>query len=213
MEGTILTVSGSPISQIRFRQIYEFFGYDLKVCNSPAEIRRTSAVGVLLQGGTDVHPSLYGEKIRHAKNPSPFRDMLEFQLLQKAHDLELPILGVCRGMQMLNVFYGGSLFQDINLDQATDECHWGEIHYVKFKNFFDYKCGKSKVNSWHHQAVKRLAPGFQVLAFSEDGLIEAIGNSLALGVQWHPESDQSLLSELIFTEHIRRIENRMAEEG
>jgi len=200
----ILTVVGSELAHARFATAYGWLGYGLREVRSPADIRRIPAAGVLLQGGPDIQPSLYDQEIRYARGMVPERDSLEFQLLQRAHDTGMAVLGVCRGMQMLNAFYGGDLFQDLFLDEATGMSHWGVPHRLNSKSQLGK--GKHLVNSWHHQAVHKVAPGFRVTAFSVDGIVEMIDDSyLRLGVQWHPESDRGSLSEEIFLEHTRRI--------
>lgn len=201
----ILTVAGTGLAHSRFEIAYGWLGYGLREVRSPADIRRIPAAGVLLQGGPDIQPSLYGQESRHAKGVVPERDSLEFQLLQRAHDTGMAVLGVCRGMQMLNAFYGGDLFQDLILDEATNLPHWGVPHQLRSMSSLGK--GKRWVNSWHHQAVRRTAPVFRVTAVSPDGVAEMIDDSyLRLGVQWHPEADQGSLSEEVFLEHILRIQ-------
>lgn len=200
----ILTVVGTGLAHDRFATAYRWLGYGLREVRSPADIRRIPAAGILLQGGPDIQPSLYEQELRHARGMVPERDSLEFQLLQRAHDTGMAVLGVCRGMQMLNAFYGGDLYQDLFLDGATNLSHWGTPHQLR--SLSSLGKGKHWVNSWHHQAVQKIAPGFQVTALSSDDIVEMIDDShLRLGVQWHPEADRGSLSEEIFLEHIRRI--------
>lgn len=184
---------------------YGQLGYDLIALETPMAIQRTRGVGVLLQGGPDIQPRLYNERIRYARFTVPFRDSLEYQLLQMADDRKLPVLGVCRGMQIMNVFYGGTLHQDLHLDQVTTLEHEGHHHLVEgrpgslFPDAFP-------ANSYHHQAVYKLGAKLHVQAVAPDGVIEAIDDGKRLmGVQWHPEQLNEPVSETLFAEHVERV--------
>ncbi|MCD4678975.1 MAG: gamma-glutamyl-gamma-aminobutyrate hydrolase family protein [Bacteroidales bacterium] len=160
--------------------------------------------GLLVSGGPDVYPGRYGQAYDTTRcgKIDYRRDTLEFALIEKALDMELPILGICRGEQILNVFMGGSLFVDIPSDYdtlITHRCpdHDTCFHMIKIKpaSTLNIICNVKTclVNSSHHQAVNRLAGGFEVIARADDGLVEAIGwadpenHPFLLGVQWHPE--------------------------
>lgn len=157
--------------------------------------------GVLLTGGEDIDPSYYGEENAHGRSQShPERDRFETTLLRCAERRALPVLGICRGMQVLNVHFGGSLYQDLSERPGTGAHHSPEEgvylpHAVRIApgSRLATLVGPEPrtVNSRHHQIVKRLAPGFAATAFAEDGVIEAIeradGESFLMGVQWHPE--------------------------
>ena len=150
---------------------------------------------LLLPGGVDVAPERYGE----ARSPqlgevNMERDAFEYCVLTEAVRLRKPILGICRGVQVLNVFLGGSLYQDLPSEYPdTTVNHWDEPHLINIKrNTRLFRLlGKEtvEVNSFHHQAVKRLAPGLRVSACAPDGTIEAVEcDSLPIaGVQFHPE--------------------------
>lgn len=160
--------------------------------------------GVLVPGGIDVHPNRYGEE-KHAacEKTDDALDTLEFRVLQHAKDHDLPVLGVCRGHQILNVFHGGSLIQDIPSEYDGEPKVPHRIPKssdAKSEHAITIKPGsllsqllntqRVVVNTHHHQAVKDLAPGFTITARSDDGLIEAIefpGGTFILGVQFHPE--------------------------
>jgi putative glutamine amidotransferase len=158
--------------------------------------------GLLLPGGMDVDPVHYGEEPhRLLEEVDPVRDETELYLARRALKEDLPILGVCRGEQLLNVAAGGSLFQDIAAQSPQEVIrHFQDFaqewpsHSVDVKP--DTLLGSIipernlRVNSYHHQAVRRIAPGFQVCATAPDGVVEAIESTrhaFALGVQWHPE--------------------------
>ncbi|MDR0757406.1 MAG: gamma-glutamyl-gamma-aminobutyrate hydrolase family protein, partial [Tannerella sp.] len=158
--------------------------------------------GLVMTGGEDVDPQWYGESPRQQLGEvDPERDRYDIKLVKLAADRNIPILGICRGEQLINVAFGGSLIQDIptqaphsTINHSQDEerrvgthtvniCPDSRLHeIVKAENIL--------VNSFHHQAVKVVAPGFEAVAFSDDGITEAIesteGRSI-LGVQWHPE--------------------------
>ncbi|MES2854907.1 MAG: type 1 glutamine amidotransferase [Bdellovibrionota bacterium] len=158
--------------------------------------------GLLLQGGVDVCPSAYGEAVT-AENvvTDPIRDRYELALIQQFHSMKKPVLGVCRGMQLINVFFGGTLHQDIPSHYCST-AREGLEHEVRItkNSYLDrlYKSQSGKVNSIHHQSVKKLGNGLVIEAVSpEDGVVEAIrytGDSYVMGVQWHPEFHQSGLS-------------------
>lgn len=160
------------------------------------------ADGILFSGGEDVHPKYFNEEII-ADNMTMCdkRDRFEMQLAKKVLPSDIPVLGICRGMQLLNIAAGGNIYQDIAMQYSTDLKHSNPqsrksdiIHKVKLlgdtrlSSF--YGSGLKGVNSFHHQAVKDLAPMLKASAYSVDGLLEAYemeGERFFVGVQWHPE--------------------------
>ncbi|MFX3675133.1 MAG: gamma-glutamyl-gamma-aminobutyrate hydrolase family protein [Paenisporosarcina sp.] len=160
--------------------------------------------GLLLTGGGDIDPTLFGEEPQSGLGSiSPERDASEITLTQKMLNLNKPILGICRGSQVLNIANGGDMYQDIytqtenkNLLQHTQHAPRSHgSHYVqvyegtKLSEIIHLE--KFKVNSFHHQAVREIPQDFQVSAISSDGMIEAIeskSHHFVMGVQWHPES-------------------------
>jgi putative glutamine amidotransferase len=144
--------------------------------------------GVLLTGGCDIAPAYFGEAIAGTREVSPVRDAFEALLVPRVMERDLPLLGICRGIQAMNVFCGGSLVQDLPVPHANPQrviITGGMLAEI-------YGTGHLSVTSYHHQAVKRLAEGFVVTARAEDGTIEAIerpASRFALGVQWHPEKE------------------------
>ena len=157
--------------------------------------------GLLLSGGVDVDPFFYGEEPKPKMGRIDVsRDYVESWLITRAIEMNLPILGICRGIQMLNVAAGGTLYQDLSMSsnpvlkhrQMAPGSHATHtIHVREGSRLMDIlKHSKFRVNSFHHQAVKDAAPGFVVTASTRDGIIEAIEDTrhdFVVGVQFHPE--------------------------
>ena len=158
--------------------------------------------GILLSGGGDMHPRYYNEEpIPENGTPDELRDRYDVALIKSAVEYQLPVLGICRGMQVINTVFGGSLYQDINVQYADKKpmCHsQNEERSVTTQTasvvtdsllYSIVSCNTLPINSIHHQAVKRIADGFRAVAFADDGICEAIESLYypILGVQWHPE--------------------------
>ncbi|HSJ15707.1 MAG TPA: gamma-glutamyl-gamma-aminobutyrate hydrolase family protein [Longimicrobiales bacterium] len=156
--------------------------------------------GLLLTGGEDVAPERYGEAPGAALGGVvPERDALEWRALELALARDLPVLGICRGCQLLNVFFGGSLHQDLASDVPGGLEHrqrdWAQrshdVDVVPGSRLRDVVgADRIRINSFHHQGVKRLAPALRAAARADDGLVEGVeapGHRWVLGVQWHPE--------------------------
>jgi len=158
--------------------------------------------GLLLMGGTDVNPKLYGETAQpEVDQPDDERDAAEWRLLDEAMQRDLPILAICRGMQLLNAHRGGTLIQHLALPKHDTEFEdKGAVAHdviVEPQSLLAEITGMARlnVNSRHHQAVNRLGEGLRISARdSEDGTIEAFehpNQRFVVAVQWHPE-DQAL---------------------
>jgi putative glutamine amidotransferase len=168
--------------------------------------------GILFSGGEDIHPSLYGkpEFVQEfgLTEIIPERDQFEFQVIKLALEQKKPVLGICRGLQLINVFLGGSLVPDIpsllrsdlhGKKQGVDQVH--PIRVVAGSQLFEIT-GKPEglVNSAHHQSADRPAPSLKVSAFSDKNIVEALewqdsaGKSWLQLVQWHPERMSDLSS-------------------
>ncbi len=188
--------------------------------------------GVVLTGGEDVHPKFYNHPeyypYCHADDVDELRDEFEFKVLAYTEENQIPVLGICRGIQVGNVFFGGTLIPDI----AT----WGKFDHAKMPDKSDryheilinpsswfkqiVQTDRSLVNSNHHQSTDRIGKGLVVSALSPDGVAEAIerlepaGKSFLLFVQWHPErlnDQQSVFSKNLHEAFINAIVNPKAE--
>ena len=160
------------------------------------------ARGIVLTGGPDVLPGLFGEE-PHPKlgSVNPVRDQFELALARAAMQADLAVLAICRGMQILNVAAGGDLIQDIESCVPGAHAHmvaaprWLPTHSASVVpgSIMWRVFGRDSimVNSFHHQAVHPVAPGFEVAARARDGIVEAMeraGSRFMVGVQWHPEA-------------------------
>ena len=134
--------------------------------------------GLVLQGGADISPLAYGEEpLQPEWAGDPIRDRYEIDLVRAFSAAGKPVLGICRGAQLINVALGGSLHQDIPAHRSDDyDQHAHEVHLEPGSGLARLygETGPRRVVSIHHQAIKRLAPGLQVEARAEDGVIEAV---------------------------------------
>jgi putative glutamine amidotransferase len=150
--------------------------------------------GLILSGGKDISPHYYGQVVEEKTRPvAQKKEESDLMLVRNALDMDLPILGICYGAQLLNVSLGGSLLQDISSSNLLEHKR-GVLHKVRLERDGRlYKLlgvDRLEVNSFHHQAIDRLGKGLRVCARAEDGLIEAVEStdkSFVLAVQWHPE--------------------------
>lgn len=178
--------------------------------------------GVILSGGYDVNPTHYDEEPSVLlEEIHPERDVFELKAIQIIRDYQKPLLGICRGMQILNVAFGGTLYQDISHAPGESIKHRQNAKRYEPTHSVDIVEGTllSKIlngkisiatNSFHHQAIKKLAPGFIVNALAKDGIIEGIelpGNQFVMALQWHPEMMAAVDSNMgaIFQEFIKRV--------
>ncbi len=150
--------------------------------------------GLIVCGGVDVHPARYGETVEGAVNMDEVRDAAEIALVEAFLKAGKPIFGICRGHQLLNVIFGGTLVQHLPnaLEHSTVLAGRDIVHEVTAEkgSIAEELYGESfTVNSWHHQAVQDLADGFFVTLRADDGVIEGYEHEKlpVFGVQWHPE--------------------------
>ncbi len=180
--------------------------------------------GIIISGGEDISPELYNEKNTGlTKNINSLRDRMEYSAIEAALNKRIPILGICRGMQILNVFSGGDLFQDIANQYHTDIKHANqlknrsELHHeiiINENTHLSKVTGLKtiQVNSRHHQAIRNPAANFTISAMAPDGIFEAIEdiNNDIVAVQWHPENiaDTEKSSAAIINDLLQRASQR-----
>ena len=153
---------------------------------------------LVVTGGNDIDPILYGEEVTYSKEYDERVDRFHMGLITAARKKGIPILGICRGLQLLNVALGGTLYQDIGKEREDSINHQiierplEIVHNVELtEGTYLYYALKEKhlgVNSLHHQGIKELGFGLKAAAYAPDGLIEAIEGQGVYGVQWHPEA-------------------------
>ena len=168
--------------------------------------------GLLLPGSRDMDPKFYNEKPHPKLRPMSIeRTETEFRVLEQAIENKKPVLGICGGMQLLNVYYGGSLYQDIYeyvpeaLPHEKGSIH--EIEVIESTVLYEITGRKSfPVKSYHHQSINKIGVGLSVNAVTSDGIAEGIESREApfiLGVQWHPELEDTEISKSIFGKFIK----------
>ena len=180
--------------------------------------------GVVLGGGVDVDPAQYGVTgdLHPTVELDRDRDATDFATFEKARREKVPVLGICRGMQLVNVALGGTLHQDIPSDRPSEVTHEVKGQHPERRDHpVEIKSGtrladiaratEIQVNSRHHQAVEKLAPGLRVSAVAPDGLVEAFESRQPwlLAVQWHPENlRQDGPSKRLFAEFARAVREK-----
>jgi putative glutamine amidotransferase len=176
--------------------------------------------GIILSGGEDVDPQFYGKDPHIHLGPTlPDRDLVEIEIVKYAIMHNIPILAICRGVQILNVALGGTLIQDIPSQmkepiqhsqtvERRRDTHWVTIS-TDSKLFQMLGADRIRVNSLHHQALDKVSNDLRVVAMSSDGIVEAVeyihSSTFTVGVQWHPESMASSNSSMnnLFIEFIK----------
>lgn len=182
--------------------------------------------GVILSGGDDVHPSAYAAADEGVSIDTDLKaDLGEIELLKLAVARRVPVLGICRGVQIVNVAFGGRLHQDMLGDSAChpfrpevlDEvlAHRHDVEVAQHSRLAGILgSGPRQVNSTHHQAISELAPGFTPVAWAPDGVVEAIeseGPGYLVAVQWHPEKLPPPRDQELFDDLVRAAAERLAD--
>ncbi len=169
--------------------------------------------GFVFQGGSDIAPETFGEKPIGKWKGDAHRDRFELKIMDYAIKNSKPVMSICRGFQLMNVYFGGTLFQDISTQNPSEVIHRSAELYDTIKHQINIHNGsvldkiykdemKPFVNSVHHMAVKKLGDDLEVYANATDGVIEAFGyrkkpEGKVMGVQWHPEFFHTIKDELI----------------
>jgi putative glutamine amidotransferase len=198
MMPSVLVTRGARVHDIH--SILTDLGASVHILAPGDDLREAfdAASRVLIPGGADIDPALYGEACTWARPFAPDRDDDEAELVGWALAEAKPLMGICRGHQMIAAIAGGTLYQDLGMD--ADVAHVAQHHRIRVdtrSRLAGVTGGWCLVNSYHHQAVKRVPAGWRVVAESFDAVVEAIEHPTlpVISVQWHPESlddDRSL---------------------
>jgi len=175
--------------------------YGIKDKDSLAKLLQ-HADGIIISGGEDINPKIYGKasESNYCGQINPYRDTLEMIMINYAYSHKIPLLGICRGHQMLNVTFGGSLITDIPTFVGSDTMHrnngrtWHKV-YIKPNTLLHsiVQVDSGEVLSNHHQAIDKLGRNLEVAAYAPDSIIEAVElydtlfHPFIMGLQWHPE--------------------------
>ena len=180
-----------------FSEVAEKAGFILFPVCSQNGIEEIVAMcsGLIIAGrDRDINPKFYGEEpLEGLEYPEdPYEDELDFKLIELFEKNNKPILGICSGLQSLNIYHGGSLKQHIDDHTSKEKLVRHNIDIEENSFVYSLYGDKAEVNSIHHQAINRVAEGFKVTAVSEDGTVEAIEKGNLIGLQWHPEVDYEI---------------------
>ena len=184
---TVIFLWGQPGQYCNYARALESAGAAVRISQSPADAAGCAAL--LLPGGGDLEPWRYGQVNSASRGLEPERDAAELLLLEQFTVEKKPVLGICRGLQTINVFFGGTLIQDLpGHGQAAGR---DRLHRVRTASspLLNLWGTTSVVNSAHHQAIDRLGQGLRAVQWTADGTVEAVIHQAlpVWGVQWHPE--------------------------
>lgn len=198
LNNALKTLADNTLSQLALAGLEGVIVNAAASNESPQELVNTFD-GLIILGGGDIHPEIYGQCIENACSygMNPRADDFEISLVRSAVQAKVPLIGICRGMQVFNIALGGTLIQDIGLDtvhKVADDNTAMTEHSVRILS--DTKLaaifgeGQIDIRSAHHQAAEKLGNGLSVSAVAPDGIVEAIelnGDAWGIGLQWHPE--------------------------
>lgn len=213
----VLVIGTNQMIGSSYNEIASYYNYDLHILTGVQTNEDTSrdiiksVDGVIFAGGDDFDPGLYGSDVYDLiEEYSTAQDRSDLELLSLAIEEGKPILGICRGMQLINIYYGGSLYEDlpsqfgisISHREGADGFTYHRINFNESSRLYHKLSGEKsrEVNSMHHEGIRALGNGLLPTATSDDGLVEAIENpyykSYMMGVQWHPEYSWGKFDEL-----------------
>lgn len=185
-----ILIAGREKDTANYVEVLKYLGADPVVSLQPKSVY--SFDGLVLPGGGDICPSYFNQPVIDTRKPDPELDRLQFHILYQFLHTHKPILGICKGMQLLNVFFGGDIKQhveseDLHQWNGADQWHPTKAHaYSVLEKLYGTEF---EVNSAHHQSIDTVGQDLQIIQTSEDGIPEAICHDHLpiLGVQWHPE--------------------------
>lgn len=196
--------SGSPKKPEQYIKAVEEAGGHAEIIMPGADAVKASAKydGLIIPGGDDIDPALYNEKrVFDIRQEEAQRTVFELVLLTEIIKKGKPVLGICYGMQLINVFFKGTLYQDISLRADKSLAHDKGTHEINISENPFLEQSRSSVNSTHHQAIKDLGTRLKPFGYAEDGIIEAFfldNYGFLMGVQWHPERMENEISKKVF---------------
>lgn len=201
MEAAQVYIWGEEARFSNYRRAVELAGGQPCFHGDPA-----GCAALLLPGGGDLEPWRYGQPNTASRGLEPERDAAEFLLLERFTAAGKPVLGICRGLQTVNVFFGGTLAQNVLGHEAVGG--GDRLHPVRMApSFLSRICGEEAVvNSAHHQAADRLGQGLAAVQWAADGVVEALEHETlpVWGVQWHPERLPGELGRRLFAAFLER---------
>ena len=196
--------SGSPKKPEQYIKAVEEAGGSAEIIMPGANIVKASLKydGLIIPGGDDIDPVLYNEKkVFDIRQEDEQRTVFELMLMAEMIKRGKPVLGICYGMQLINVFFKGTLYQDISLRTDRSFVHNMGMHEINIQKNPFLEQGRYSVNSTHHQAIKDLGTELKPFGYAEDGIMEAFfldNYGFLMGVQWHPERMENKISKKIF---------------
>lgn len=185
-----ILVAGREKDTKNYVEVLKYLGATPVVSLHPESVY--SFDGLVLPGGGDICPVFFDQPVIDTRKPDPDLDRLQFHILYQFLHTHKPILGICKGMQLLNVFFGGDIRQHVeseDLHQWNGEDQWHETKVTKHSLLDKLYGSEFEVNSAHHQSIDKVGQDLKIIQHSEDGIPEAICHDYLplLGVQWHPE--------------------------
>ena len=185
-----ILIAGKAKSSQNYVNVLKYLGANPVVSLHPESVY--SFDGLILPGGGDICPSYFNQPVIDTRKSDPDLDRLQFHILYQFLHTHKPVLGICKGMQLINVFFGGDLNQHTdseNLHQWNGEDQWHETVAAKHSVLETLYGTSFKVNSAHHQSIDTIGQDLSIVQSSTDGVAEAIQHERLpiLGVQWHPE--------------------------
>ena len=188
-----ILIAGTDEKTTNYQKALENLNVDYTVSLAHLTTSTNTYSGLLLPGGDDIHPSFFGEQNNGSRICNPQLDLMQSELLELFVEQKLPVFGICKGFQMINVFFGGTIQQHLYERSLHHEYQNGDVfHHTTCTqdNLLSTLYGTSFVtNSAHHQAIHKIGKNLSILQYSDDNVVEAISHNTLpiLGVQWHPE--------------------------